>query len=282
MNARQLELKLIPVSKKLSAKGGYRGHIEGREVMDYDEVIREVIATHYLSLSPDSVKMVVESVFDSMIAGIMKDGQTRRLGDYLALQMEVRGGFDEPGEQFDPAKHKLAMVLKPLKNFRRVAGRSDISVFNRNAGPKVVIEKMYSASHPEGGELKFGEDIVIEGENLFALEDGDDVVDYKYYSQRRPAAHCGGGSISPEWVSADGRKLVLSWKETIGSFIENNFEKYDPAKNPPVAVMVGIRSRGGLATANRQLHRGKAYFDTWLATYPDYRGDFSKIDWGSI
>ena len=52
--------------------------------------------------------------------------------------------------------------------------------------------------------------------------------------------------------------------------------------NPPLAVMVGIRSRGGLETAKCQLHRGRAYFDTWLAKHPEYRGDFSHIVWGHI
>ena len=47
-----------------------------------------------------------------------------------------RGRREEPGEQFDPKKHKLAMVLRPLKEFRRVAGNNDVSVFNRNAGSK--------------------------------------------------------------------------------------------------------------------------------------------------
>ena len=282
MSVRKLELKLIPVSKKLTAKGGYRGHIVDRGGLDYDDVIQEVIDKRYLRFTPDMMKMVVESVFDSMIEGIMEDGRTRRLGDYLSLQLEVRGGFDEPGEQFDPAKHRLAMVLRPLKEFRRVAGKKDVSVYNRNAGPKVVITKMYSASHPEGGELKFGEDFIIEGENLFALKDWNDRFDYNYYTQRRSVAHCGGGTLEPEWVSADGRKIVIPWKETLGHIIEINMDKLDPEKNPPVAVMFGIRSRGGLETAKLQLHRGKAYFDTWLATHPDWRGDFSNVVWGNI
>ena len=282
MSVRQLELKLIPVSRKLPAKGGYRGHIVDRGGLDYDEVIQEVIDKRYLRFTPDMMKMVVESVFDSMIERIMEDGRTRRLGDYLSLQLEVRGGFDEPGEQFDPAKHRLAMVLRPLKEFRRVAGKKDVSVYNRNAGPKVVITKMYSASHPEGGELKFGEDFIIEGENLFALKDWNDRFDYKYYTQFESRTHCGGGSLMPEWVSENGHKIVIPWKETVGVFIKNNKKRYDPEKNPPVAVMFGIRSRGGLETAKLQLHRGKAYFDTWLAKYPDWRGDFSKITLGNI
>ena len=145
-----------------------------------------------------------------------------------------------------------------------------------------MIAKTYCASHPEGGELKFGEDIIIEGENLFALEDGNDIFNYKYYSQRKSASHCGGGSVMPEWVSADGKRIVIPWKDTVGLFIETNMDKFDPAKNPPVAVMFGLRTRGGEATAKVQLHRARAYFDTWLAKYPHYRGDFSRIVWGDI
>ena len=83
MSARKLELKLIPVSKKLTAKGGYRGHIADRGGLDYDEVIQEVLDKTYLRFTPDTVKMVVESVFNTMIDGIMQDGQTRRLGHPL-------------------------------------------------------------------------------------------------------------------------------------------------------------------------------------------------------
>ena len=282
MSRSQLELKLIPVSKKLSKKGGYRGHIVGRREMGYDEVIEEAIKTSHLNFDAIAMKLVLESVFHSMINGIMKDGVSRRLGDYFTLQLEVKGGFDEPGDQFDPQKHKLAMVVRPLKEFRRVAGDKDVAVYNRNAGPKVVIAKTYSASHPEGGELKFGEDIIIEGENLFALEDGNDIFNYKYYSQFHKAVHCGGGSLMSEWVSADGKRIVIPWKETVGHFIELSMDKFDPAKNPPVAVMFGLRTHGGEATAKVQLHRARAYFDTWLAKYPEYRGDFSRTTWGDI
>ena len=281
MIERQLELKLIPVSKKLSAKGGYRGHIENRGVMGYDQIIRSVVEKKFLRLDPDVVKMIVGAVLDTMIEGIMKDGYARRLGDYFSLQLEVKGGFDEPGEQFNPEKHKLAMVLRPLKKFRRIAGKGDVSVINRNAGPKVVIEKMYSASHPEGGEIKFGEDIVLEGENLFALEDGNDEFAMKYFSQFEHGVVGKRGSIMPEWASADGRKLVMPWG-IVDEFIKNNSKRFDPAKNQPVAIMFGIRSRGGLATAKCQLHRGRAYFDTWLEKHPKDRGDFSHMNWGSI
>ena len=57
MSRSQLELKLIPVSKKLSKKGGYRGHIVGRREMGYDEVIEEAIKTSHLNFDSIAMKM---------------------------------------------------------------------------------------------------------------------------------------------------------------------------------------------------------------------------------
>ena len=89
MRGSQLELKLIPVSKKLSKKGGYRGHIVGRREMGYDEVIDEAIRTSHLNFDAIAMKLVVESVFHSMISGIMKDGVSRS-GEESAGRRDVR------------------------------------------------------------------------------------------------------------------------------------------------------------------------------------------------
>lgn len=48
----------------------------------------------------------------------------------------------------------------------------------------------------------------------------------------------------------------------------------------PIALMVAIRTRGGKDSAKQQLHRARAYFDTWLKLYPHYREDFNIINWG--
>ena len=47
-------------------------------------------------------------------------------------------------------------------------------------------------------------------------------------------------------------------------------KNFDPEKNVPVALMIGVRSRGGDQNSKRQLHRARAYFDSWLASHPDY------------
>ena len=77
--------------------------------------------------------------------------------------------------------------------------------------------------------------------------------------------------------------MTLPWDETVGHFIniaEYNRRLFDPTTNPPVAIMVGIRSRGGEATSKLQLHRARTYFDAWLAKYPNL--NVHSTVWGKI
>lgn len=281
MSAQTLDLQLIPVSKKFAKNGGYRGFINGRRVIDFDGVLDEVIKNNHLSLSKVYLKTLLSTTFDTMIQGVLTDGQTRRLGDYMMLQLELTGGFDEPGDQFDPNKHKLEVVLRPLKEFRRKPGRDDVKVYNRNAGPTVVINRTYSEGQ-EGNVVEFGKDIILSGENLFAVDDKEDSISVKYFTQRAHGTFACQIVVTPDMVSTDGKTLRIPWDDTIGEFIRNNPEKYDPSVNRPVAVMIGLRSRGGAATAKQQLHRGRAYFSSWLEIFPDYREDFNRIFWGPI
>lgn len=57
-----------------------------------------------------------------------------------------------------------------------------------------------------------------------------------------------------------------------------NPTKFNPEKNAPVALMVSVRSRGGDPTSKRQLHRARAYFDSWLAIHPDLTT--KNLHWG--
>jgi len=80
-------------------------------------------------------------------------------------------------------------------------------------------------------------------------------------------------------VSSDGRRMVISWDKTIGGVLDINRKRpdADPEKNAPEYVAVALRSRGGVPTAKMQLHRARAFFDTWKQKFPD--SSFSNIPW---
>ena len=278
------EIRLTKASNKLSSKPSYIARLAQRGTLDYDEVLDEVMERGILNISNPVLRMILEHTLDTMISNTLKDGCSRRLGDYFMLQMEVCGRFDSPDDQFDASRHKLALKLRPLKAMKRKPGRDDLKVYNRNAGPKVSIDRIYSASTPDKDTLVFGDDIVLEGENLFVLEDQDveiaDNIVVACFMQHsvQPFYSSTSGSV-PGTVSGDGRRMVISWKQTIGDVLDVNRKRpdADPEKNPPVYVAVALRSRGGIPTAKMQLHRARAFFDTWKQRYPD--SSFSNRPW---
>lgn len=274
MSSMSKELELVPISESFIGEGGYRGRIVDRGELSYDEVIDEVIRQNFLRMEPHALKMLIESVFETMINGTLKDGKSRRLGDYFLLQMEVRGKFEDPGDQFDAAKHKLALALRPLKAFRRKPGNGDVRVYNRNAGPKVVVESIASVGGESlPGVVKFGKDFVVTGENLWVLDDihlnPQDGIVVKYSTQFMTPSYISISGAGAVTVNEAGTQMTVNWKQTVGSLIRDNPERFDPVKNPPVKVEITVESRGGVDTAKRQRHRGKAYFDTWLQRHPE-------------
>lgn len=283
MSGTTKEIKLARAANKLSDKPSYIAHLADRYTLNYETVLDEVIERGFLNISKPMLKMILEHTLDTMIENTLQDGNSRRLGDYFVLQMEVSGRFDSPDDQFDAERHSLKLTLRPLKALKRKPGRNDVKVYNRNAGPKVSIDRIYSASTPGKDTLVFGDDIVLEGENLFIIDESTEIQDsltIGYYSQFmvRPIICSASGPV--EMVSDDGRRIVIPWKETIGQSIEQNWDRADPAKNPPRAIMVALRSRGGVSTAKMQLHRARAFFDTWLEKYP--KSTFDGVSWGGL
>lgn len=271
---RQLDITLKKVSGKFSESGGFRAVIGKDGAYSYEHLLSEVIQNHHLSISTNFLDMVLSATFDTMIEGLMTDGISRRIGDFIQLQLQVRGKFDSEGEDFDEKKHKLAIAVRPLKELRVKPGRGGVSVINRNAGPKVVIERTHSPGL-EGNQVKWGEPIIIEGQNLFAV-DGKDEFSFRYINDSGTGFSSYTVSLESEWVSDDGKKLTIPW-----THFEDMFERCK-GNGKPIAIMAALRSRGGKASAKTQLHRARAYFDTWIAAHPDYKDDFSKLLWGKV
>ena len=295
VSAQQRELKLTPIPDKFTKEGGYIGRIRGRRTLSYSEVLDEIVDNGILNLDRQTLHLILTHTFETMINNTLKDGNSRKMSDYFTLQVEIRGRFEEPGDQFDPKEHSFRLVLRPLSGIRnRKPNHNDgLTVYNRNAGPKVTINRLYSASAPEKNGLVFGDDLIIEGENLFMLKDGTctDFLRVKYFTQhqhgtytafsRRPHGPTIPFSYPDDWftVSDDGRQIRIPWQRAVGNYIAKwDPVNFNPETNAPVALMIGVRSRGGDPESKRQLHRARAFFGSWLAGHPDTT--IKSLIWG--
>ena len=284
------EIKLQAIPKKFPGGGGYIARWRNSRTLSYDEVLAEVMASRFLNIPQSAMKMMIEHFFDTVIAKTLTDGNTRRVGDYFSIGVNIEGRFDEPGETFDPEKHKLSLCIRPLKRVKEMLALTGVSPYIRNTGPKVVINRMYSRSAKTDRTLVFGEDIIIEGENLFILPNwgyspdkigNEDGLSIAYYTQNGKTMSSGKYDVSGVSVSDDGRRMTISWDDAFThEFFEVHPEVKDPKKAVPVALAIGVHTHGGDPKAKRQLHRARAFFDSWFVKYPDY--NTKGFRWGRI
>ena len=159
----------------------YRAVLKRERPLGTDEVFKECVKDSGLAEGTEGqLRRMFETVLESMISHTLRDGRTRRIGDYFSLRLDIAGSFDRPDAKFDPAKHSLTLNFVTPKCLRRMT-RKEWPV-NEWRKPIGKIDKVYSAPDGEIGKLKFGADIVIEGHDL-RLKEGDGVhlfVTYKH------------------------------------------------------------------------------------------------------
>ncbi len=161
----KIEFVLKPVTGAAAAGGGFRAILDTAkgDAMDFDDVITEALDRGYIAGVKDVLaKSVVKGVLDSMIAGVLRDGITRRIGDYISVSLKVHGRFENERDEFDPARHKLALSVKQLNAFR--PSFKGVEATNIHHKRQFRIYSVHSVN-AEGmnGKLFFGREFIIKG-----------------------------------------------------------------------------------------------------------------------
>ena len=161
----KIEFILKPVTGAAAAGGGYRAIVDTAkgDAMDFDDVITEALDRGYIAGVKDVLaKSVVKGVLDSMIAGVLRDGMTRRIGDYLSVSLKVHGRFENEQDEFDPARHRLALSLKQLNAFR--PSFKGVEATNIHHKRQFRIYSVHSVNHEgKNGVLALGDEFIIKG-----------------------------------------------------------------------------------------------------------------------
>ena len=165
----KIEFILKPVTGAASTGGGFRAILNTAkgDAMDFDDVITEALDRGYIAGVKDVLaKSVVKGVLDSMIAGVLRDGMTRRIGDYLSVSLKVHGRFENAHDEFDPARHKLALSVKQLNAFR--PSFKGVEATNIHHKRQFRIYSVHSVN-AEGmnGKLFIGREFIIKGADFW-------------------------------------------------------------------------------------------------------------------
>lgn len=196
-----LKLEMRRVSKTLAGEAvKYRGMVAGRGVVDFEAVLREVAERRHVR--PAEMRYHLETFFECVREMMLEDGCSRRIGDYLLLQLQVRGSFDRADDEIEPGRQELLISGRSMGRFRNLEKETEIT--NVNPRTRGKAESVMSEGG-DAGTLVFGENILLVGHG-FEWENGQYVT-----------FNC---------IGADGKKLSIVYDVYL--FLRH----YDPVEKP--------------------------------------------------
>ena len=206
----KIEFALKPVTGAASSGGGFRAILKTAkgDAMDFDDVVTEALDRGYIAGVKDILaKSVIKGVLDSMIAGVLRDGMTRRIGDYLSVSLKVHGRFENAQDEFDPARHKLALSLKQLNAFR--PSFKGVEATNIHHKRQFRIYSVHSVN-AEGmnGKLFIGREFIIKGADF----DSDSKL-FGVVLHANTGIHSAVISFDPPILSMTDSEIRCAWPE---------------------------------------------------------------------
>ena len=88
-----------------------------RAVLKHDAVSARATLDEICAATPlprHLIESAVSGTLDTMIRRTLGDGRTRRFGNWFETRCDILGRFDRIDEEFDPARHSVAINLLTL------------------------------------------------------------------------------------------------------------------------------------------------------------------------
>lgn len=217
--ATKLEFTLSPVSGTLKKQGGYRAKLSGDRrdrIVNLDGIIEEArLAGAFQGITNDLMKMYLRGILQTMIENTCKDGRTRKIDEFLSVGVNVHGRFDAADEDFDPEKHELALVIRPLGAFwtRKI----DVVPVNKNRRRQFRIYSVVDAENADKGanNVYLGHEFIINGADL--SHEGDVYVACTMWL---PNGH--NMTVNPRIISRSDTEIRCAWPDTFGADVKGD------------------------------------------------------------
>ena len=168
-----LKLAMRRVSKALTGDVvKYRGMVAGRGVVDFDAVLKEVSERRHVRAT--EMRYYLETFFDCVREMMIEDGCSRRIGDYLLLQLNVRGSFASADDEIDTGRQELRITARSMGRFCHLERDKKVEISNVNPRTRGKAESVMSEGG-DAGTLVFGENILLVGHG-FEWDHGQHVL----------------------------------------------------------------------------------------------------------
>ena len=168
----KMEYVLQPISENFNENGGYRGHFIKQKQLDTKAVLEEAIAMNYVpAYAPSQVKGCAIGLLESMIAGVARDGNPRRVDGFFKVTPVLKGRFDKVDSSFDKKANSVVAHIQLLRELKPVDVRnwSFVNATQSADAPTGPQPKITGAgTHGDGNGMVnvSGATLDVTGENL--------------------------------------------------------------------------------------------------------------------
>ncbi len=163
-----IAFSLVRVSKGITQKPFYRAVVQSNGILENDELAGLMAAR---TKQEASLFRYFMNVLSEELERQMLEGRKIKIGR-LEIGLAIRGTFTSEDEEFDPAKHRLAAVVRTLNPFRGVMAA--VVPENVTSGLTCSVAAAMDACTKRLSEITGTNRLLIQGRNLGISPDNPD------------------------------------------------------------------------------------------------------------
>ena len=178
--------------------GRHIGRFTDLETLGSDATLQEALDYGYVTGKKSSLAAVAEGVLKAMIDGIRKDGNGRKIDDFVSINTFARGSLKDICDELNRANVKVSVRARMLKEFK--VDTTQWSFVIEGSTGTFQIEVITTGE--KLGEIVLGENVKLNGWEL-ALGEGDTVS----WSVPETGE---SGTVAASFITSDATRITIA------------------------------------------------------------------------
>lgn len=211
--------------------GRHIGRFTDLETLGSDATLQEALDYGYVTGKKSSLAAVAEGVLKAMIDGVKKDGNGRKIDDFVSINAFARGSLKDICDELVKQNVKVSVRARMLKEFK-VDTTQWSFIFEGSSGT-FAIEVVTTGERL--GEIVLGENVKLNGKEL-AMGEGDTV------SWTVPETGL-SGTVGSSFITSDATRITIA-----RDGLQELFDAENDGKTVVFTVKIGNRKSVKSAT----------------------------------
>ena len=163
-----------------------------------DETLKEALEYGYVTGKKSSLTAVAEGVCKAMIDGVKKDGNGRKIDDFVSINAFARGSIRDICDELDKKSIKVSARARMLKEFK--VDTTAWSFIIEGSTGTFAIEVITTGE--KLGEIVLGKDVKLNGKEL-TMGEGDSVS----WSVPETGE---SGTVASSFIASDATRITIA------------------------------------------------------------------------